>query len=105
MPSAAKPQWDNNTKTVDRERPFHRIHFKDFDTTLAKKPDGKGLACGCNQPDDFKNITDTELTNLLGTTGLVNDLLGVLLGPGLSALLGLLSKVPGLNVVAFLVEV
>src|SRR4051812_2778152 len=106
MSSSAKPQFDNTTKALDRERPFHRVNYKDFDATgTKKKPDGDGLDCGCTNKDDFKNIERDLLTFLLGDAGLVNDFLGALLGPGVSGLLGLLGKIPGLNVPAFILNV
>jgi hypothetical protein len=73
MPSAATPKFDNDTKPVDRDRPFHRIHYKDFDTGGTKqKPDGIGSSCGCTNSDDFpdrkqwldpEHFVDQEIQN------------------------------------------
>ncbi len=82
MPSAANPQWDNETKTVDRERPFHRVRFKDFDAAGTKeRPDGDGLNCGCSPKQEFKDI-ESELLGLFLDKGFLRDVLGVLLGKG-----------------------
>jgi hypothetical protein len=106
MASAAKPQFDNTAKALDRERPFHRVQYKDFDADGTKqKPDGDGLACGCSSKEDFKDIEKDLMTFLLGDAGFVNDFLGGLLGPGVSQLFSLLGKIPGLNVPAFILNV
>jgi hypothetical protein len=106
MPSAAKPQFDNTSKAVDRERPFHRVSYKDFDTAGNKKrPDADGLNCGCTNKDDFKDIESDLINFLIGDQGFVNDFLKGLLGNGVTELLNILGKIPGLNVAAFILNV
>ncbi len=106
MSSAAKPQFDNAKKAPDRERPFHRVNYKDFDEAgTKKKPDGDGLNCGCANKEDFKDIEGDLLTFLLGSEGFVNDFLKGLLGTGVDQLLNLLKDIPGLNVAAFILSV
>lgn len=44
------------SKPLDRDRPFKRINNDAF--LVKKAPDGLGLACGCQRPEDFGKIEE-----------------------------------------------
>jgi len=47
-------RWSNQTKPVDRDRPFHRINAPEpaIYNETRPAPDGRGYDCGCRSPGD-----------------------------------------------------
>lgn len=104
MPSSAKPAFDNETKVIDRERPFHRIHYKDFDASgNRQKPDGIGVSCGCTNKKDFPDIGRLLDPDHIVDQGLANDIIKSLIGP-IDNVLSALGKIPGLDVQAIILK-
>jgi hypothetical protein len=101
MPSAANPQFDNESKPVDSERPFHRIHYKDFDATGTKpKPDGFGVDCGCTNKKDFPFIERRLNPDAFVNLSVANDIIKSFFGPidaGLDILKKVIDQIPGIS--------
>jgi hypothetical protein len=105
MASSSKPQWNNESKTLDRERPFHRIHYKDFDKTKSKsKADGEGTKCGCTTKEDFPDFMKDFVQATTGQDGIARDFLATLLGDGLDKILDFLKGVPFVGIPAFILS-
>ena len=94
MPSAATPEFDNERKPLDRERPFHRIHYKDFDASGARqKPDGTGVSCGCTNKDDFPDLIKLLNPDDIVDDEIGNDIIKSLIGP-IDNLLTIIGNLP-----------
>ena len=57
--------FTNTTKTVDREKPFHRINSPSFDP-LRPRASGIGAGCGCRSDVNYRDPVAGERDLLRG---------------------------------------
>ena len=68
---------DEPTKPLDRARPFKRINNDDFLPKNKTQPNGEGLPCGCNKPQDFGALGDKVVDALRKAFPPFNDFLNI----------------------------
>lgn len=67
----------DETKPLDRAKPFKRINNDDFKARIKDAPDGLGVACGCHTPEEFGDVVkefEEFIRKKIAAIGVLSDL-------------------------------